>query len=172
MIVGIGGGDQAQGETRAIDEFCLAATGKDAPRVLFLPTGTKDSPTYIATVEASFTLLGVAGVRSLLLTHNPSNRALDEALGWADLVYVGGGSAPLIAKHGGRYGLGERLALAVGRGVVLAGISGGAIALFEGGTGAYNGFRSLPGWGLAPGHLLPRLSRARHIQHGCASLDG
>ena len=155
MIIGIGGGDQRKGETKAIDTFALKSTGKTAPRVLCLPTGTRDSPEYAASAEAVFREMGVASFRSLLLTRNPSPKAVDEALVDADLVYLGGGGAPLIAKHGARYNLGERLVRALDRGAVLAGISGGAIALFQGGVGAYNGYQDLPGWGLAPGFVLP-----------------
>lgn len=155
MIVGIGGGDQHLGETRRIDRFCLESTGKAKARVLFLPTGARDSPHYAETAEHAFLAAGAFEVRALFLMRNPSMAAVSEAVGWADLVHFGGGSAPLIIKHGDRFQLAAKLAEAEARGAVLAGISGGAIALFQGGLGAYNGYRPLPGWGLAPGNLLP-----------------
>ena len=155
MVVAVGGGDQSRGETRAIDRWCLDATGREAPRVLFFPTGTKDSPAYAASAEQAFLSAGAGGVVSLLLTQNPSPRAVTAAIEGADLVHFGGGSAPLIVKHGARYGLAAHLARGLARGLVLSGISGGAIALFEGGLGSYNGYKPLPGWGLAPGVVLP-----------------
>lgn len=155
MVIAVGGGDQARGETRAIDAFALAATGVSQPRVVFLPTGTKDAPEYGVSVAAAFQSLGAGSVTTLALTRNPARAVVEAALAQAHLVYLGGGSASLLAKHGQRYDLGRLLAEARDRGAVLEGISGGAIALFDGGYGAYNGYRPLPGWGLAPGHLVP-----------------
>jgi peptidase E len=123
--------------------------------VLFLPTGAKDAPEYADEVEAEMKAVGAGGFETLFLTRNPSPKAVDQAFAAADLVYFGGGGSPLILKHGDRYALRDRLRVARDRGAVLAGVSGGAIALFDGGAGAYNGYRPLPGWGLAPGGILP-----------------
>jgi peptidase E len=123
--------------------------------VLFLPTGAKDDPGYAAQAEASLRSAGAGGFEALFLTKNPSPKAVDLAVSQADVVYFGGGAASQIVKHGDRYGLSGLLAAASSRGAVLAGVSGGAIALFDGGAGAYNGYRPLPGWGLAPGSILP-----------------
>ena len=123
--------------------------------MLFLPTGAKDAPEYASAAETALKVAGAGGFEALFLTRNPSAAVVDRAFAAADLVYFGGGGAPLIVKHGGRYGLKERLRGVLARGGVVAGVSGGAIALFEGGAGAYNGYRPLPGWGLAPGGLLP-----------------
>jgi len=138
----------------------LSAAGLSAPRVLFLPTGTKDSPEYAAEARQGFLGAGAVSFEALLLTANPSAKAVDRVFAEADLVFFGGGAAPLIVKHGDRYGLKERLSAAEARGAVLAGTSGGAVALFTGGAGAYNGYRPLPGWGLAPGGVLPHFSRS------------
>lgn len=137
------------------DARLLEFTGKPAPRVLFLPTGAKDAPEYAASAEALVRRLGAGSFETLFLTRNPSGSTVDAAFAAADLVYFGGGSAALVVRHGGRYGLRERLEAVLERGAVLAGTSGGAIALFDGGAGAYNGYRPLPGWGLAPGGVLP-----------------
>lgn len=138
------------------EAYALAATGKAHPRVLFFPTGSQDSEVHAAEATAAFLALGAEAVDVLrLIAANPTRRAVDQAFEAADLVFFGGGSAPLIVKHGDRHGLRPRLEGAQRRGTVLAGTSGGAIALFEGGLGAYNGYRPLPGWGLAPGYLLP-----------------
>jgi peptidase E len=123
--------------------------------VLFVPTGTKDSPEYVESATEAFLSAGAGLVVPLLLTRNPSARAVAAAVEAADLVHFGGGSAPAIVKHGNRFALAAQLTAGLERGLVLSGISGGAIALFEGGLGAYNGYRPLPGWGLAPGTVLP-----------------
>jgi len=166
MVIAVGGGDQAKGETQAIDTFALGATGVSAPRVVFLPTGTKDSPDYALTVEKVFLGLGARKVTTLALTRNPSRRHVAETIAGADLIYLGGGSAGLFAKHGARYGLRELLVEALGRDAVLEGLSGGAIALFDGGYGAYNGYKPLPGWGLGPGFVLPHFTLGEELGAG------
>jgi len=123
--------------------------------VLFLPTGAQDSPDYARQAAASLTAAGAGSVEPLYLTRNPPNRTVDAAFAAADLIYLGGGGAPAIVKHGNRYRLADRLRQALDRGAVAAGLSGGAIALASGGCGAYNGYRPLPGWGLVPEFLLP-----------------
>ena len=133
----------------------LAFIGKTTPAVLFLPTAAKDSQEYAASAEAEFRALGAGSFQALYLTRNPAVRTVDDAFAAADVVFFGGGSASLTVKHGDRYGFKERLRSALTRGVVLGGTSGGAIALFEGGAGAYNGYKPLPGWGLVPGGMLP-----------------
>jgi len=155
VILALGGGDRTGARPSEAEAFALAATGRPAPRVVFLPVGSRDSLDDAARAETTLTALGAAEVRPLFLTRNPSLRAVDEALAWADLVYLGGGSAPAIVKHGQRFGLADRLRTVLGRGGVVVGVSGGAIALGQGGCGAYNGYRPLPGFGLVPGAFLP-----------------
>lgn len=135
--------------------MAVAASARPAPRVVFLPTGAQDSADYAAQATASLKAAGAGEVEPLFLTRNPSRRTVEEAFRRADLVYLGGGGAPAIVKHGNRYDLADRLRGVLDRGGVVAGLSGGAIALAAGGCGAYNGYRPLPGWGLVGEFLLP-----------------
>lgn len=154
MIVAIGGGELSEGQTSIIDTFVLQASGRTSPKVLFLPTASRDAPGYITTTEAYFGARG-CDVRALSLTANPSLRTITDAFGWADVVYVGGGDTGFLMKTWNRLGLKTLCSSALERGVVLAGISAGAICWFEGGRGAYNGYKPLPGLGLVPGTVVP-----------------
>lgn len=154
MIVAVGGGELAEGQTSRLDAFVLRASGHSSPRVLFLPTASRDAAGYITTIETYFGARGCE-VRALALTANPSPRKIAEALEWAQVVYVGGGDTGFLLKTWNRLGLRDLLSSALDRGVVLAGISAGAICWFEGGRGAYNGYKPLPGLGFVPGTVIP-----------------
>lgn len=133
----------------------VAATGRASPRVVFLPTAARDSADYAGSAEAAFRLQGAGRVTSLFLSRNPPRKTVERELEDADLIFWGGGSAPLAVRQGDRHGLRDNLVRAQARGAVLAGVSGGAIALYRGGCGAYNGYRPLSGWGLVPDGLVP-----------------
>lgn len=154
MIVAIGGGELSEGQTSIIDTFILQASGRTSPKVLFLPTASRDALGYITTIEAYFGARG-CDVRALSLTANPSLRTITDAFGWAEVVYVGGGDTGFLLKTWNRLGLKTLCSSALERGVVLAGISAGAICWFDGGRGAYNGYKPLPGLGLVPGTVVP-----------------
>lgn len=154
MIVSIGGGELSEGQTSRIDTFVLQASGRTSPKVLFLPTASRDAPGYITTIEGYFGIRGCE-VRALSLTANPSLRTITEAFGWAEVIYVGGGDTVFLVKTWNRLGLKTLCSSALERGVVLAGISAGAICWFEGGRGAYNGYKPLLGLGLVPGTVVP-----------------
>lgn len=161
MIVAIGGGELDQGQTRIVDDAVVRASGLASPRLLFVPTASKDAPGYVTGVKAYFEAGWGCDVRALTLTTNPSPRAVDEALSWAQVVYVGGGNTVAMLKVWNRYVLGDRFRTALERGVVLSGISAGAIGWFDGGLAAYNGYKPLPGLGLAPGFVLPHFTAAQ-----------
>ena len=50
-IVAIGGGEIYWGETRAIDEYIVRLAGKPSPRLLFIPTASGDTESYIDVVK-------------------------------------------------------------------------------------------------------------------------
>lgn len=155
MIVAVGGGEMDQGHTSTVDAFIIQSSGQASPKVLFLPTASKDPPGYSEKVTGYFGQGWGCEVRSLTLTKNPSPRAVADHLAWAEVVYVGGGDTRLLLKTWARFSLGDHFRAALDRGVVLSGISAGAICWFDGGIGAYNRYQPLPGLGLVPGLVLP-----------------
>jgi len=155
MIVAVGGGEMDQGQTSVLDDFIVRASGKASPNLLFLPTASKDAPGYVEKVMGYFGQGWGCEVRGLSLLANPSPRVVAEHLAWAEVVYVGGGDTRLLLKTWNRWELRPRLLAALDRGVVLSGISAGAICWFDGGIGAYNRYQPLPGLGMVPGLVLP-----------------
>lgn len=130
-IVAIGGGEIGLGQTRPIDEYIVSLSDKLSPRLLFLPTASHDSPSYIRTVEQSFRALGCQ-VDALGLWHtDASNEAIRRRILESDIVYVGGGDTDAMMSLWRERGVDLALREAWEKGVVLSGLSAGAICWFR-----------------------------------------
>ena len=146
-IVAIGGGEISEQETEAIDRRIIELTGKTQPKALFIPTASSDAPGYIETFEAYYGRYLGCQTRSLKLTQDPpafdkmSALVLD-----SNLVYVGGGNTFGMMKLWRQLGLDTLLAEAASRGIVLSGLSAGAICWFRYGHSDSRSFSSNPKW--------------------------
>ena len=131
-IVAIGGGEISELETAAIDQRIIELTGKTRPKALFIPTASSDAPGYIDSFEACYGKHFGCQTRTLKLTQDPP--AFDEMSALvldSDLVYIGGGNTYRMMKLWRRLGLDAVLAEAASRGIVLSGLSAGAICWFR-----------------------------------------
>jgi dipeptidase E len=157
QIVALGGGgfSETSGEATPIDRFILSLTGRDEPRVCFVPTASGDGPLYIARFYSAFTRAGCRP--SHLPLFNPPYPDLPDALLRQDVIYVGGGSTANMLAVWRLHGVDAALRKAWERGVVLCGISAGSLCWFEGGvTDSWGTLRPLPdGLGFLPGSNCP-----------------
>lgn len=133
-IVAIGGGEMRFGETRAIDEYIVRLAGKPAPRALFIPTASGDHTGYIDVFTQAYAALGYAvDVLRLYGLRADVPDAISAKFAAADLVYVGGGDTEMMMAKWRARGVDEHLRAAWERGVVLAGLSAGALCWAAGG---------------------------------------
>lgn len=135
-IVAIGGGEIGRPgqpvETTAIDEEIIELSGKKHPRLLLLPTASSDSPLYFKVVKKHFG--DRLGCRTDVLyligqTHRPAELK-DKILG-ADIIYVGGGNTEKMMRWWRKTGVDKLLQRAYQQGIVLSGVSAGAICWFK-----------------------------------------
>jgi dipeptidase E len=149
-----GGGFTADPGDPALDELVLQLAAKPVPRILFLPTASGDPRDQIGRFHAAFgdrpcepdvlSLFRLADVR----------RPLRDIVLSQDIVYVGGGSMRNLLAIWRVHGLDRLLRDAWERGVVLAGLSAGAMCWFQGGVTTSSGDpEPTPGLGLLPGSL-------------------
>ena len=117
--------------TSAIDDFLLELTGKDRPRVCFVPTASGDAEGYSQRFESAFAGRAETSVLSLF-GHSPWGYPDTTTLLDQDVVYVGGGSTANLLAVWRLHGLPGTLADAAAQGVILAGISAGMNCWFEG----------------------------------------
>jgi dipeptidase E len=148
-----GGGFTMEPDNPALDDFVLSLAGTPAPRVLFLPTASGDPTGQITAFYGRFGRCASAAHLSLFRRHG-SARSLADIVLEQDVVYVGGGSMRNLLAIWGAHGLDELLAEAWRRGIVLAGLSAGAMCWFAGGVSKSGGPPEvIEGLGLLPGSL-------------------
>lgn len=133
LALGGGGFSMSDDGTSAIDDFLLDLTGKDRPRVCFVPTASGDADEYCRRFESAFAGRAETSVLSLF-GHQPGGYVEPKVLLEQDAVYVGGGSTANLLAVWRLHGLPEILDEAAANGVVLAGVSAGMNCWFDGST--------------------------------------
>jgi dipeptidase E len=126
-----GGGFSMEPDNPALDDFALSLTEARVPRVCLLPTASGDGPAQIQQFYATFgeRLCEPSHIALFRLGRRPV--PLAETLLSQQLIYVGGGSmVPLLAVWRA-LGLDALLRECWDRGIVLAGLSAGAMCWFE-----------------------------------------
>ena len=146
-IVAIGGGELKMLETADIDKRIIELTGKTRPKALFIPTASGDADGYIDTFETCYGKHFGCQTRTLNLIQSPPAFEKMSALVLdSDLIYVGGGNTYRLMKIWRRLGLDTVLAEAASRGIVLSGLSAGAICWFKYGCSDSRSFSSNTEW--------------------------
>jgi hypothetical protein len=143
------------GRIGALERYILGLCASERPRVCFLPTASGDSDGLLTRFYEAFAEVECDPSHVALFRPHPQRVA--ERLLAADAIYVGGGSTANLIAIWGAHRLGAVLRRAWERGVVLSGVSAGAICWFEYGVtdslGA--GFAPVKGLGLAAGGFCP-----------------
>lgn len=150
-IVAIGGGGfLMEDEPSALDDYVVSMANAKRPRICFVPTASGDSHEHIDKFYAAFARFP-AELSHLAFFRKPVKGAIaldrfEHALAEQHVIYVGGGSTRSMLAVWREWGLTGALRAAVKRGVVLAGVSAGAICWFEWGASdsATPGTRSAP----------------------------
>jgi peptidase E len=147
-----GGGFSMEWGNTLLDDFVLGLTGRERPRVCFLPTASGDADHYVVRYYRAFPAsrcepshislfrreTGVGDPRAHLLSQ--------------DLIYVGGGSLVSLLGTWRAHGIDEILHEAWEAGVVLCGGSAGALCWFQ---DALSGFHEGPPRAITAMGMLP-----------------
>ena len=134
-IIAIGGGEIGRPgtkiETFLIDKEIIKQTGKKNPKLLFIPTASSESESYYAVVKKYFTDKHNCKVDVLyLLKEKYSEKELRDKILATDIVYVGGGNTKKMLSVWRKLGVDRILKEAYDKGIVLSGLSAGAICWF------------------------------------------
>ena len=155
-IGGLAGGRSTAG-IPALMDYAIQLTGKPAARVCILPTANEPDLQWV--LEAHRLLAQTPVVAShLTLFPQPNVADPTDLLLSQDLILVGGGSVANMMAVWRAHGLDSVLRTAWEQGIVLAGVSAGAICWFEGGTTDSFGPELRPfrdGLGLLKGSYCP-----------------
>ncbi len=133
-IVAIGGGEIGELETLPIDKKIIKLTGKKNPRVLYIPTAGGDSEKWCKIFQEIYgDKLGCQTDLLLLIKNKDSltRQEIEKKILTADVIYVGGGDTLLMLKTWQKLEVDKLLKIAYEKGIVLAGLSAGAICWFR-----------------------------------------
>jgi peptidase E len=154
-VVAIGGGGfSTLGKVGVVEDYVLGLAVRDRPKVCFLPTAG-DAEARIENFYASF------AARDCETSHLPLFRTavadIESFLAGQDVIFVGGGNTRNMLLLWHAWGVDAALRHAWHNGVILAGVSAGAICWFEGGlTDSFPAvLRPLPGLGWIRGSFCP-----------------
>ncbi len=149
-----GGGFSMEPDNPALDDFVLSLPGVHIPRVCLLPTASGDGEAQIRQFHATFGSRACEPMHISLFRLGSKPIPLRETLLAQDIVYVGGGSMLGLLAVWRALGLDEILRECWESGVVLAGLSAGAMCWFEWGvTSSLGSPAPSPGLGFLPGSL-------------------
>lgn len=149
-IIAIGGGSLLP---ESLFESYILEHAPANPRVLFVPTASGDSDSYIVRFYSSFSKLACRP-RHLTLFNHPANLA--ELMADCDVLFVGGGNTRNMLAIWQSCGMDELVRQAWERGVVLCGQSAGAICWFERGhTDSWGPLRPMSCLGYLSGSCTP-----------------
>lgn len=151
-----GGGFSMEPRNRRLDKWLLGLARRRTPRVLFLPTASGDAKDYVQRFYRAFRRLSCHPAHLDLFQRTVVD--LRKLLVSQDLIYVGGGNTANMLAVWRLHGVDLALREAWDEGVVLCGLSAGAICWFEGGVTDSFGSELQPlrnGLGLLPGSFCP-----------------
>ena len=135
-IIAIGGGELRERTTMKIDEYIAslakAHAGENRANALFIPTASHDYMPYYNTFHKVYT--GTFNIKTdvaLTVFKEPDMEKMRAKFEKADMIYVGGGDTVFMMEHWKQSGLLPLIKDAYERGVIIAGLSAGAICWFS-----------------------------------------
>jgi dipeptidase E len=146
-----GGGFSMESGNPLLDDYVLALTGAERPRVCFLPSASGDADHYIVRFYRAFSAHRCEATHISLFRREQGPEDLRAHLLSQDLIYVGGGSVVSLLGVWRAHGIDEILREAWEAGIVLCGLSAGSLCWFaEAVTGFHGAPKRLQGLGLLP----------------------
>ncbi len=147
-IVAIGGGHGGETlngkkypmEVIPIYKEIIRLSDKKNPKFLFIPTASHDSEGYSKLIRKNFEKLGCI-VDVLNLTKDKNRKNYSKIL-TSDIIYVGGGNTLFMMNLWKRKGIDKLLLKAYKKGIVLSGLSAGAICWFKSGNSDSRKFKN------------------------------
>ena len=131
-IVAIGGGGFGRSlGTLEIEKYIISLINKNRPKICFIPTASGDSSLYKLNFYRAFSKLDciTSHIDFFSRTENLEEKVLTQ-----DIIYVGGGNTKSMLAVWKEWNLSKILQNAYEKGIVMSGVSAGAICWFEKGV--------------------------------------
>jgi peptidase E len=163
IIVMGGGGFSEEPANPRLDDYVLSCVERPRPKVCFIPTASGDADSYIVKFYTAFK--STRCEPSHLALFNRTVGDLREVLLSQDIVYVGGGNTSNLLAVWRLHGFDAVLREAWEQGVILCGVSAGAICWHEAGVTDSFGTMLQPlrnGLGFLRGSFCPHYDAEAH----------
>ena len=131
-IIPIGGGEISLKSTLKIDEYIVSLVTSETKKVLFIPTASGDMVSYIERFKTHYESLGCE-VDTLLLSQTQNDNLIRSKIFSSNIIYIGGGNTARMMRIFKRNKVNEYLLKAYEKGIILTGLSAGAMAYFTNG---------------------------------------
>ena len=129
QIIAIGGGGFGRTiKDLKIEKYIKSQSGKANPKICFIPTATGDDQGYIENFYKAFDELGceTSHINFFKRTIDLRSHILEQ-----DIIYVGGGNTKSMLAVWKEWDLDSILKVAYDKGIMMSGVSAGAICWFE-----------------------------------------
>ena len=132
QIIAIGGGGfgRSPGEG-LIEKYILDQSEQNDPKICFIPTATGDNEAYKVNYYSTFSKLDCSPSHLDLFKRTPN---LKDLILKQDIIFVGGGNTKSMLAVWKDWGLDLLLKEAYEKGVIMSGVSAGAICWFDQGV--------------------------------------
>jgi dipeptidase E len=127
-----GGGFSMEPENLLLDQYVLNQTEKSNPKICFVPTASGESQEYILNFYKAFENFTCRP--TYLSLFRPPTSDLEDFILEKDVFYVGGGNTKSMLALWREWGLDRVFRKAWESGIILTGLSAGAICWFEQGV--------------------------------------
>jgi dipeptidase E len=128
-IIALGGGGFSEEPSPLLDLYVLAQSQSNKPKICFLPTASGDADSYLLKFYQKYAQFDCAP--SHLSLFRPHTADIAGFLLDQDIIFVGGGNTKSMIALWREWGVDYILKTAWEKGIILAGISAGAICWFE-----------------------------------------
>ena len=130
-IIAIGGGGFGGSPGQGIiEQYILNQTRKKRPKICFIPTATGDNEAYKVNFYSTFTKLNCEPIHLDFFKRTPD---LKKLILNQDVIFVGGGNTKSMLAVWKEWKLDKILKEAYRNGIVMSGVSAGAICWFQNG---------------------------------------
>lgn len=165
QIIALGGGGFSMEQDNPLfDNYILNASGKPNPKICFFGNAGGDAQDYIDKFYNVYNKLNCVPSHISLKTKPEIN--LEKFILDQDILFVGGGSTRFLMAQWKNYGLDKIMKKAYDKGIVLSGMSAGAIVWFS--DGIYNPedtkLMKLPCLGLLQGSFCPHYDERTELR--------
>ena len=129
QIISIGGGGFGRNPNHPIiEQYILNQSKITSPNICFIPTASAEEKSYIVNFYKAFSKLDCTPTHLNLFERTPNLRSV---MNKQDIIYVGGGNTKSMLAVWREWKVDKLLHRAYEKGVVLSGVSAGAICWFR-----------------------------------------